>query len=149
MHSNHTEHHTKTLARRARYAAAHKEYFDYLHHLLDTATLPASTYAQPNVTSMADMMVELRAAHRAALWLNAVVLGRLLNRILPSLLTWHGGYCPARNLPRGILLVLETTKYRFPEVGRARAAYERYTNSVVDWSNNCDQWQWINCGDEL
>ena len=146
--SNHTEATSKILATRACYVAAHTEYFDYLLHLLDTATLPASTQALPNLTNMAAMVQELQSLHPHIPNLNAIVFGRLLNRVLPSLLTWHGGQCPVRHLPRGILLILETTIYRFPEVGRARAAYQRYTMRVVEWSNDHDQWQAFNCGDE-
>ena len=146
--SNPTETTVKKLRQRAAYVAAHRTYLIYLLHLLDTATLPASTQAQPNLTSMAAMVQELRSLHPHMPNLNAIVFGRLLNRVLPSLLTWHGGQCPVRHLPRGILLILETTIYRFPEVGRARAAYERYTMRIVEWSNDHDQWQCTNCGDE-
>ena len=149
MHSNHTETCPKKLRKRAAYVAAHREYFEYLRRLLDAATLPASTRALPNLTNMASMVQELQSLHPHAPNLNAIVFGRLLNRVLPSLLTWHGGQCPARYLPRGILLILESTKYRFPEVGRARAAFEHFTMSVVLWSNNHDQWQCISFSDEL
>ena len=149
MHSNHTETYHKKLRKRAAYVAAHREYFEYLRRLLDAATLPASTQALPNLTNMAAMVQELQSLHPHAPNLNAIVFGRLLNRVLPSLLTWHGGQCPARYLPRGILLILESTKYRFPEVGRARAAFEHFTMSVVLWSNNHDQWQCISFSDEL
>ena len=146
--SNLTETTVKKLRQRAAYLAAHGEYLGYLRHLLDTATLPASTQALPNLTNMAAMVQELQSLHPHIPNLNAIVFGRLLNRVLPSLLTWHGGQCPVRHLPRGILLILETTIYRFPEVGRARAAYQRYTMRVVEWSNDHDQWQAFNCGDE-
>ena len=149
MHSNHTETCPKKLRKRAAYVAAHREYFEYLRRLLDAATLPASTQALPNLTNMAAMVQELQSLHPHIPNLNAIVFGRLLNRVLPSLLTWHGGQCPVRYLPRGILLILESTKYRFPEVGRARAAFEHFTMSVVLWSNNHDQWQCISCSDEL
>ena len=146
MHSNPTETTVKKLRQRAAYVAKHRAYFGYLRHILDTATLPAST--QPNLTSMAAMVRDLQSLYPYTPNLNAIVLGRLLNRVLPSLLTWHGGQCPVRHLPRGILLILETTIYRFPEVGRARAAYQRYTMRVVEWSNDHDQWQALNCDDE-
>ena len=148
MHSNHTETSAKVLSKRAAYLTVHREYIAYLQHLLDTATLPASEVPLPNMTTMAAMVGELRAIHAPAPWLNSIVLGRVLHRVLPSpLLTWHGGQHSARHLPARILIILETTIYRFPELGRARAAFELFGRCGVEWSNDFDQWQWSSRND--
>ena len=140
--SNHTETTSKIVASRASYVATHTEYFDYLLHLLDTATLPSSEVSLPNLTTMAAMLVELRAMHPAAPWLNGVVLGRLLHRVLPSpLLTWHGGKHMAYRLPCGSPVYVATSVYRFPEVQRARRAIEIGAEQERAWSNNFDQWR--------
>ena len=142
MHSNLTETTTKKLRQRAVFVAAHIEYFCYLHHLLDTATLPASDVPLPNMTTMAAMVVELRAMNPTAPWLNGVVLGRLLHRVLPSpLLTWHGGKHVAYSLPCDSPVYVATSVYRFPEVQRARRAIEIGAEQERAWSNNFDQWR--------
>ena len=142
MRSNHTETNSKVLRQRAVYAAAHCEYFDYLRHLLDTATLPASNAPLPNMTTMAAMLAEMRAMHPTAPWLNAIVLGRVLHRVLPSpLLTWHGGKHVTYSLPLGSPVCVATSVYRFPEVKRARRAIEVGLLQERTWSNNFDQWR--------
>ena len=142
MRSNHTETNSKVLRQRAVYAAAHHEYFVYLHHLLDIAALPASDAPLPNMTTMAAMVMELRAMHPTVPRLNGVVLGRVLHRVLPPpLLTWHGGLHQCLHLPNHSLFAVETTIYRFPEVGRSRQAFENYSNRTIVWSSVVDQWQ--------
>jgi hypothetical protein len=141
-HSNLTETTPKIVARRASYVATHTEYFYYLLYLLDTATLPASDTPLPNLTTMAAMVAELRAMHPAAPWLNGVVLGRLLHRVLPPpLLTWHGSRHAAYSLPCGLPIYVATTVYRFPEVLRARQSFERFIGEKAAWSNDVDQWR--------
>jgi hypothetical protein len=147
--SNHTEPSAKKLHKRNRYIAKHRPYVDYLLLLLDRASLPASTYAQPNITSMGAMVDELRLLNPDVAELNSIVLGRFLHRVLPTLLTWHGGQYSARYLPKNILISLETTIYRFPEVGRSRAALEAFGMCGIEWPNDFDQWQWVSCDDEL
>ena len=147
--SNHTEPSAKKLHKRARYIAKHRPYVDYLLLLLERASLPASTYAQPNVTSMAAMVEELRTLNPNNLELNHIVLGRFLNRVLFPLLTWHGGTYGAQHLSPNILLIMETTIYRFPEVGRSRAALEAFGMCGIEWSYDLDQWQCVSCGDEV
>jgi hypothetical protein len=147
--SNHTEPSAKKLHKRTRYIAKHRPYVDYLLLLLDRVSLPASTYAQPNVTSIGAMVDELRLLNPSVAELNSIVLGRFLHRVLSPLLTWHGGQYSARYLPRNILMSLETTIYRFPEVGRSRAALEAFGMCGIEWSNDFDQWQCVSCGDEV
>lgn len=141
MHSNHTETSTKVLRQRAAYVAAHREYFAYLHHLLDTATLPASDVPLPNMTTMAAMVAEMRAMHPRAAWLSGVVLGRLLHRVFSPMLTWHGGrHSVCRQYSR-MTFSVETTIYRFCEVPRGRKAFKFYASKEQGWTNNYDQWQ--------
>ena len=147
--SNHTEPSAKKLHKRNRYIAKHRPYVDYLLMLLERASLPASTVAQPNVTSMAAMAEELRALNPNNSELNHIVLGRFLNRVLSPLLTWHGGTYVARHLSPDILLIMETTIYRFPEIGRSRAALEAFGTCGIEWSYDFDQWQCVSCGDEV
>ena len=142
MHSILTETTPKILASRASYVAAHRPYFDYLHHLLDTATLPASDVPLPNLTTIAAMVAELRAMHPAAPWLNGVVLGRLLHRVLPSpLLTWHGSRHSDTQMWVPVPILRETTTYRFPMVQRCRCAFIEFVDGEISWSNSPDQWQ--------
>jgi hypothetical protein len=140
-HSNHTDWNPKVLSKRVAYVAAHREYFDYLHLLLDRAALPHCDVYLPNLTTMAAMVHELRKLNPTVPWLNAVVLGRLLNRILPNLLTWHGGRHSGWQLPCRTHVLVETTVYRFPEVQRAKLASEQFVGIGIEWSNNLDQWQ--------
>jgi len=146
--ANHTEPSAKQLHKRTRYIAKHRPYVDYLFLLLERASLPASTYAQPNVTSMAAMVEELRKLNPNDSGLNHIVLGRFIHRVLSSLLTWHGGTYAAQLLSPNILLIMETTVYRFPEVGRSRAALEAFGMCGFEWSHDFDQWQRVSCDDE-
>ena len=140
--SNLTDADAKILHRRAAYVAAHRQYFDYLRHLLDTATLPASDVPLPNMTTMAAMVAEMRAMHPTAPRLNGVTLGRVLHRVLPSpLLTWHGGRHVTYSLPSGSAVFMATTVYRFSEVQKARWAFKFHSKQTVVWHNNYDQWQ--------
>ena len=148
-YSNHTEPSVKKLHKRARYIAKHRPYVDYLLLLLERVSLPSSTYAQPNVTSMGAMVEELRLLNPDVAEVNSIVLGRFLHRVLSPLLTWHGGQYSARYLPKNILISLETTIYRFPEVWRSRAALEAFGMCGIEWSNDFDQWQCVSCDDEL
>lgn len=142
MRSNHTETDSKVLRQRAAYVAAHCEYFDYVRHLLDTATLPASNTHLSNITTMAAMVAEMQAMHPTAPWLNGVVLGRFLHRVLPSpLLTWHGGLHRCRCLLYHSSVVVETTIYRFPEIQRSRQTFESFSSQTIAWSSVVDQWQ--------
>jgi hypothetical protein len=146
--SNHTEANPKILPKRAAYTASHWPYVSYLHLLLDRASLPASTWALPNVTNMAAMVSELRALYPEVPRLNAIVLGRFLHRFLSPLLKWHGGYYAEAKGRCGVLLHRETTAYRLPEVQRSRVAFEAFTQTEFTWSNDFDQWHAIgNLGD--
>ncbi len=147
--SNPTENSYQKLRKRNRYIAKHRPYLDYLLLLLERASLPASTYAQPNITSMAAMVEELRKLNPNNSRLNHIVLGRFLHRVLSPLLTWHGGTYAAQHLSPNILLIMETTIYRFPEVGRSRSALEAFGMCGIEWSYDFDQWQWVRCGDEV
>ena len=147
--SNPTEPSAKKLQKRTRYIAKHRPYVDYLLLLLERASLPAGTHAQPNVTSMAAMVDELRTLNPNKSELNHIVLGRFLNRVLSPLLTWHGGTYVARHLSPDILLIMETTIYRFPEIGRSRAELEAFGTCGIEWSYDFDQWQCVSCGDEV
>jgi hypothetical protein len=68
--------------------ASYREYLDYLHLLFNRASL-RSVLAE--LYHMAVRAVELRDLRLKSPLLNGVVLGRMLNCVLPSLLTWHGG----------------------------------------------------------
>jgi hypothetical protein len=146
--SNHTESDAKKLRKRFRYISKHCVYLDYLRLLLDRASLPASTFALPNTSNMAALSQELRELYPHIPDLNHIVLGRVLNRVLPSVLTWHGGQHAMQVWPRSILLIMETTIYRFPEVGRGRTAFESFAMRTVRWRNDLDQWQCTTLGDE-
>jgi hypothetical protein len=139
--SNHTETSAQLLLKQAAYVAAHREYFDYLHLLLDRAALPHCNVHLANLTTMAAMVTELQELNPTAPWLNAVVLGRLLNRVLPRLLTWHGASHVAGSISQRVPIHLSTTTYRFCEVGRARKAFEFFVDESLAWSNDFDQWQ--------
>ena len=141
MHSNHTEPSAPILPKRAAYVAAHREYFAYLHLLLDRAALPHCNVHLPNLTTMAAMVNELRELNTTAPWLNSVVLGRVLRRVLPKFLKWHGGK-QVLSLPgNSPLMHVETTVYRFPEVKSARFEYDTFSGRLGKWSTNFDQWQ--------
>lgn len=143
--SNHTETVAQLLSKRVAYVAAHREYLAYLRHLLDTATLPASAAPLPNMTMMAAMVAEMRAMHPTAPWLNGVVLGRVLHRVLPTpLLTWHGTNHLFRAYPQRVQIQMATTCYRFPEVRKARNFFALFMGEIWDWSNEFDQWQLTN-----
>jgi hypothetical protein len=141
LSSNLTETSRQILSKRAAYVASHREYFYYLHLLLDRAALPQCNISQPNLTTMAAMVAELQELCPTAPWLNVVVLGRMLHRVLAPLLTWHGGrqnkWHPLTHVP----LFAETTVYRFPEVRKARIGFERFNGEEWNWSNDHDQWQ--------
>jgi hypothetical protein len=139
--SNHTEPSPRILLKRAAYVAAHREYFDYLCMLLDRAALPHCNVHLPNLTTIAAMVAELQDMNPTLPWLNSVVLGRVLHRLLPGLLKWHGSAHSVCLEGHPVQIHLSTTCYRFPEVGRARIAYEMFSDARVDWSNYCDQWQ--------
>ncbi len=146
--SNHTESNAKKLRKRVRYIGKHWAYLDYLRLLLDRASLPGSTFALPNTSNMAAMSQELRELYPHIPDLNHIVLGRVLNRVLPSVLTWHGGQHAVQLWPRNILLIMETTTYRLPEIGRGRKSFELFVMRTVHWSNDLDQWQATTLGDE-
>ena len=139
--SNHTENNARLLRQRAAYVERHQPYIAYLHLLLDRASLPASKWAQPNLTNMAAMVHELRGLNPEIEGLNGVVLGRFLHSILSPLLTWHGAQhlaSPAFGLPP--FISIESTTYRFPEVTRTRVLFEAFC-VTADWSTDFDQWQ--------
>jgi hypothetical protein len=139
--SNHTETSPEKLLKRAAYVAAHREYFDYLHLLLDRAALPHCSVHLPNLTTMAAMAAELRALNPSVPWLNGVVLGRMLHRVLAPLLTWHGGGYDALHSARKLNVTQETTVYRFPTVQRCRSAIADFVVAKPAWTNDRDQWQ--------
>lgn len=139
--SNHTDTDPQKLLKRATYVAAHREYFDYLHLLLDRATLPHSNGYLPNLTTMAAMVAELQVLNSTAPWLNGVVLGRFIHRVLPGLLTWHGGIYTIHGARSQAQLAVETTIYRFPEVTGARQSFDAYVPNWQIWTNELDQWQ--------
>jgi hypothetical protein len=151
--SNLTEPSSQILSQRARYVAAHREYLDYLHLLLNRAALPHCNRYLPNLTSIAALVGELRELNPAAPWLNAVVLGRLLNRVLPGLLHWHGNSYAVSRQPSYPPLIVTTTEYRFCEVGRARLAYSAFLMSELEWESDYDQWRvqpqtWLDDSDD-
>ncbi len=139
--SNHTEISPQKLLKRASYIAAHREYFDYLRLLLDRAALPHCSVHLPNLTTMAAMLEELQGLYPTTPWLNGVVFGRLLHRVLPILLTWHGGGYDALHSARKVNLTQETTVYRFPTVQRCRSAIADFVIAKPAWTNDRDQWQ--------
>jgi hypothetical protein len=139
--SNHTEQTPQQLANRMAYVVDHLVYFDYVQTLLDRAALPHSNIYQPNLTSMAAMVAELQELNPTSPWLNAVVLGRVLNRVLPRLLTWHGVSRVEGETPQRVPILLTTTAYRFCEVFKAREAFELFVGESLGWSNDYDQWQ--------
>jgi hypothetical protein len=139
--SNHTETSDQILCKRTTYVSAHLEYFDYLHLLLDRAALPHCNVQLPNLTTMAAMVVELQGLYPTTPWLNGVVLGRLLHRVLPGMLTWHGGRDEAWHLACKLKITQETTVYRFPTVQRGRSAVADFVVAKPAWTNDHDQWQ--------
>jgi hypothetical protein len=139
--SNHTETSPQILLKQAAYVAAHREYFAYLHLLLDRAALPHCNVHLPNLTTMAAMVAEMRDMNLTAPWLNAVVLGRVLHRVLPTLLAWHGTSYVVCCMSQRVPFHLSTTCYRFPEVVKARNAFESFVGESMDWLNDYDQWQ--------
>lgn len=140
-HSNHTDWNPKILSKRAAYVAAHREYFDYLHLLLDRAALPHCNVHLPNLTTLVAMVAELQELNSTSPWLNGVVLGRVIHRLLPGLLTWHGGIYTTHGGRSQVQLAIETTIYRFPEVTRARHLFDAYASNWEVWTNELDQWQ--------
>lgn len=140
--SNHTETNSQILSKRVAYVAAHREYFVYLHHLLNTAMLPASCVPLPNMTTIAAMVAEMRAMHPTAPWLNGVVLGRVLHKVLPTpLLTWHGGRHGSWHPLSPTRVFVETTAYRVPEIQKAKLAFEHFTGEDLNWCHDHEQWQ--------
>lgn len=139
--SNHTEQTPQQLANRMAYIVDNLVYFDYVKTLLDRAALPHCNIYQPNLTSMAAMVAELQELNPTVPWINAIVLGRVLHRVLPRLLTWHGASHAARDMPRRVPINLTTTTYRFCEVFKAREALELFVGERLHWSNDFDQWQ--------
>ena len=87
------------------------------------------------------MVEEMQVLNPAAPWLNGVVLGRMLHRVLAPLLTWHGGRQANWYPPTHTLVIAETTLYRFPEVQKARLGFERFIDAERNWQNDLDQWQ--------
>ncbi len=145
QYSNHTETSPQILLKRASYVAAHREYLDYLRLLLDRAALPRCNVHLPNLTTMSAMVTELRAFYPTAPWLNAVVLGRVLHRVLAPLLTWHGGGQEKWHSICKLNVTQETTVYRFPTVRRCRNAIADYLVAKPPWTNDHDQWQRAAC----
>jgi hypothetical protein len=139
--SNHTEQTPQQLANRMAYVIDHLAYLDYVQILLDRAALPRCNIHQPNLTSMAAMVAELQELNPTAPWLNGVVLGRVLNRTLPRLVTWHGVSHVAGGVSLRVPIHVSTTTYRFCEVGKARKAFELFVGESLGWSNDYDQWQ--------
>jgi hypothetical protein len=140
--SNPTESSSKLLLKRASYVAEHQPHLGYVRHLLETATLPRSVVSWPNQTTMAAMLADSRGMSPSDQILNAVVLGRVLHRVLPGLLTWHGG----RHVEwgaGGVPVICETTIYRFPIVQRCRDAFAAFVAVPLLWSNDYDQWQQV------
>jgi hypothetical protein len=148
LSSNHTETSPQKLLKRAAYVAAHREYFDYLRLLLDRAALPHCDAYLPNLTSMAAMVAEVREMNPTAPWLNGVVLGRMLHRVLPRLLTWHGGRLEEWHSACKLNVTQETTVYRFPTVQRCRSAVADFVATKPAWTNDYDQWQGRVCEEE-
>jgi hypothetical protein len=119
----------------------HNANFSFLHLLLDRAVLPNCNIHLPNLTTMAAMITELIDSNPTAPRLNAVVWGRVLHRVLPGLLTWHGGlhsFVPAGS---HCCAFKETTIYRFSEVLCCRNALAAFMNRKLFWPNDFDQWQ--------
>ena len=146
--SNHTETSPQKLLKRASYVAAHREYFDYLRLLLDRAALPHCSVHLPNLTTMAAMVAELQGLYPTTPWLNGVVLGRLLHRVLPILLTWHGGEHDEWHSACKLNVTQQTTVYRFPTVGWCRSAVADFVVAKPAWTNDRDQWQGHACEEE-
>ena len=148
LSSNHTDTDPQKLLKRASYVAEHREYFDYLHLLLDRAALPQCNVQLPNLTTMAAMVVELQGLYPTTPWLNGVVLGRLLHRVLPGMLTWHGGRNEAWHSACKLKVTLDTTAYRFPTVQRGRSAVIDFVAAKPAWTNDHDQWQRPSCEED-
>ncbi len=138
--SNHTETSPQILLKRAAYVATHREYFGYLRLMLDRAALPHCNIHLPNLTTMAAMVDELRELNPTVPWLNAIVWGRVLHRVLPGLLTWHGSGHEAWHSACKLNVTQETTIYRFPTVRRCRSAIADYAVTKPAWTNDHDQW---------
>jgi hypothetical protein len=141
LSSNHTETNPQLLLKRAAYVATHREYFGYLRLLLDRAALPRCDAYLPNLTSMAAMVAEMREMNPTTPWLNGVVLGRMLHRVLPRLLTWHGGRLEEWHSASKLSVTQETTIYRFPMVWQCRSAVADFMVAKLAWTNDHDQWQ--------
>jgi hypothetical protein len=148
LSSNHTETSPQLLLKRAAYVATHREYFDYLKLLVDRAALPDCNQQLPNLTTMAAMVAEMREANPTAPWLNGVVLGRMLHRVLPRLLTWHGGRLEEWHSACKLNVTQETTVYRFPMVWQCRSAVADFVVAKLAWTNDHDQWQGRVCEEE-
>lgn len=142
-HSNLTESSSKILQNRTAYVASHQPYLSYVCHLLATATLPPSEVGWANQTTMAAMVAELRTSCPCERPPNSIVLGRALHRILPSLLTWHGG----RHVEwhGAVPVVSESTIYRFPQLQTCRNALAVFVAAPLPWPNEHDQWQRASC----
>jgi hypothetical protein len=113
----------------------------FLRLLLDRAALPYCNVHLQNLTTMTSMVGELQELSPPAPWLNAIVLGRVLHRVLTGLLTWHGASHIVWSKSKHDPIVFETTCYRFSEVGRARKAFKSFLGDQMDWSNDFDRWQ--------
>lgn len=67
-------------------------------------------------------------------------LARILHRVLSPLLTWHGAYYNTFLIASQGQVLVETTQYRFPVIGSARASFEVVTGTDSLWQRETDQW---------
>ena len=145
--ANPTEPDAKELVRRAAYVAAHRPYFAFIAHLLETARLPTCRCRWANVTTISALTTALTRLHPEVIGLNGIVLGRVMHRVVPGLLTWHGEVHPVAVSPYGTAIFGQTTAYRFPELWRARQSFELCTGRTIRW-NSLTEWQSIHDHDD-
>ena len=128
--------------------ASERLYLNFIHHMLLRGWLSPSL-RDANTTTMAGMMEELGRMRPGKTELTDVMLGRVLRKAIDGLYAQANGLHRKRVMA-GISPYSLTTVYRFPELLRARASYERYVGQSFPWKYAPDEWQstWVFDDDE-
>jgi hypothetical protein len=110
-----------------------------LHGILEGGRLPQNWIAGPNSTTIKAMVEELHHLYRDAWRIDAVSLGRFINKALPNVRRFQGGTYFVKKVDSGFLSE-RSTQYIFPPLERCRHDFAKFMNMPVTWAD-VEEWQ--------
>jgi Family of unknown function (DUF5906)/Primase C terminal 2 (PriCT-2) len=120
---------------------ARPPYEQYIHQVLHNGRLPQNRVSGAPSTTIRALVEEMRQRFPMERRLSEVALGRLLHKIIPAITTDRNGQYLVRYVAKDVPETETSTRYDWPKLVEARAAFEKHIGVPVPWPEDDGEWQ--------